>query len=85
MWHKVWAYFLRLDIHNFSDRIIEVTEHAKDGDFESRVIHLHGDSKLVTLGGNLNVLLDNLEAFLREVNTSVSASQNHEFYGRSFR
>ena len=67
----------------FLDRIIEVTEHAKDGDFESRVIHLHGDSKLVTLGGNLNVLLDNLEAFLREVNTSVSASQNHEFYRRA--
>ena len=67
----------------FLGRIIKVTEHAKDGDFESRVIHLQGDSNLVKLGGNLNVLLDNLEAFLREVNTSVSASQNHEFYRRA--
>lgn len=68
---------------SFLERIIGVTEHAKNGDFESRVIHLQGDSKLVRLGGNLNVLLDNLEAFLREVNTSVNASQNHEFYRRA--
>lgn len=68
---------------SFLERIISVTEHAKNGDFESRVIHLQGDSKLVELGGNLNVLLDNLEAFLREVNTSINASQNNEFYRRA--
>lgn len=75
--------FLNIRYTKFLDRIISVTEHAKDGDFENRVIHLRGDPKLVTLGGNLNILFDNLEAFLREVNTSVSASQNHEFYRRA--
>lgn len=68
---------------NFLERILEVTEHAKDGNFESRVIHLQGDSNLVRLGGNLNVMLDNLEAFLREVNTSINASRKGEFYRRA--
>ncbi len=75
--------FFETKRNHFLERIIGVTENAKEGDFESRVIHLQGDSSLVKLGGNLNVLLDNLEAFLREVNTSVSASQNHEFYRRA--
>lgn len=75
--------FFNFKYMQFLERIIEVTEHAKGGDFESRIIHLKGDSNLVRLGGNINVLLDNLEAFLREVNTSVSASQNHEFYRRA--
>lgn len=75
--------FIQAKHSSFLERIIDVTEHAKDGDFESRVIHLQGDKSLVKLGGNLNVLLDNLEAFLREVNTSVSASQNNEFYRRA--
>ncbi|RDU65791.1 chemotaxis protein [Helicobacter didelphidarum] len=67
----------------FLQKIIAVTNNAKEGDFENRVIHLKGDAKLVLLSDNINILLDNLEAFLREVNTSISASQQNEFYRRA--
>ncbi len=68
---------------NFLRRIVEVTTNAKNGDFESRVIHLNGNLELVELARNINTLLDNLEAFLREVSTSINASQNNEFYRKA--
>lgn len=81
--HILFIFFEKKN-ENFLQRIITVTRHAKEGDFEARVIHLRGDSRLCELSQNINVLLDNLEAFLREVNTSVTASQNNEFYRKAF-
>ncbi|MWV62034.1 chemotaxis protein [Helicobacter saguini] len=67
----------------FLDKILNVTNNAREGDFESRIIHLQGDANLIQLSENINILLDNLEAFLREVNTSVNASRKHDFYRKA--
>lgn len=64
----------------FLQKIITVTSNAQNGEFESRIIHIKGDSDLVLLSRNINILLDNLEAFLREINTSINASQHNKFY-----
>ncbi len=80
---QIIAVFLDIKKETFLQRIIKVTDNARDGDFESRVIYLKGDSNLIKIGSNINILLDNLEAFLREVNTSINASQSNEFYRRA--
>ena len=82
---QVFMFILEQKKDEFFLRILEVTDEARDGNFEKRVLHLKGDKTLVRLGDDINTLLDNLEAFLREVNTSISASQNNDFYRKALK
>lgn len=49
-----------------------------------RVIYIKSKSKkLAQIADNLNNMIDGLEAYLREINTSITCSQNNEFYRKA--
>lgn len=58
--------------------------YLKEGDFDKRVIYIKSKSKkLAQIADNLNNMIDGLEAYLREINTSITCSQNNEFYRKA--
>ncbi|EAK6961982.1 bipartate energy taxis response protein CetA [Campylobacter jejuni] len=56
----------------------------KEGNFDNRIIYVKTKSKkLAEIADNLNNTIDGLEAYLREINTSISCSQKGEFYRKA--
>lgn len=68
------------DTQKIIQKILKISQHLKEGNFESRIIEASGPKDLVTIADNINDLLDHLEAFLREIKTSLEASSKNEFY-----
>ena len=62
-----------------SGRIMRV---ASQGDLESREVFISGGGDLEELSHNLNNMLDQIESFMREINTSIDYASRHEFYRR---
>ncbi|WP_270987652.1 methyl-accepting chemotaxis protein, partial [Campylobacter upsaliensis] len=61
-----------------------LSNYLKEGDFDKRVIYIKSKSKkLAQIADNLNNMIDGLEAYLREINTSITCSQNNEFYRKA--
>ena len=65
-------------------KIIENSNHLKDGEFDSRILNIQGDQDLMDISNNINTLLDNLEAFMREIKTSIEANQNGRYYRKAY-
>ncbi|EAH9293610.1 hypothetical protein EX112_05810 [Campylobacter jejuni] len=57
----------------------------KEGNFDNRIIYVKTkkSKKLAEIADNLNNTIDGLEAYLREINTSISCSQKGEFYRKA--
>ncbi|PAF41693.1 methyl-accepting chemotaxis protein [Helicobacter sp. 11S03491-1] len=76
--------FIQISENNFAQKIIsqilQVSQNLKEGNFESRIINAGGPKELVTIADNINDLTDHLEAFLREIKTSIESSSKNEFY-----
>lgn len=65
---------------NYLHRAIDVFEDALHGNFETRIVNITEKQYLGKLGWSINNFLDQLEVFIREVNTSIDyASQNKYF------
>lgn len=65
---------------NIIDKIFQMSQSLKDGDFENRIILPTGPKRLIQIADNINDLADHLEAFLREIKTSIQSSIKSEFY-----
>ncbi len=57
-------------------KIEEVIDSASEGDFEKRITHIPQDSPYYNFAWSTNDLLDQLEAFERDIKESVNAAKN---------
>ncbi|HEH3676363.1 TPA: bipartate energy taxis response protein CetA [Campylobacter jejuni] len=67
------------------DKFLVLCRELKEGNFDNRIIYVKTKSKkLAEIADNLNNTIDGLEAYLREINTSLySCSQKGEFYRKA--
>ncbi|MCX2683454.1 methyl-accepting chemotaxis protein [Campylobacter sp. MIT 21-1685] len=66
------------------DKIDALCKQLKEGNFDGRIVYIKNkNQKLVQIADNLNNTMDRLEAYLREINTSISCSQKGEFYRKA--
>ncbi|KQI15229.1 biotin synthase [Campylobacter coli CVM 41970] len=66
------------------DKLLVFCRELKEGNFDNRIIYIKTKSKkLAEIADNLNNTIDGLEAYLREINTSISCSQKGEFYRKA--
>ncbi|EAH8090356.1 bipartate energy taxis response protein CetA [Campylobacter jejuni] len=66
------------------DKFLVLCRELKGGNFDNRIIYVKTKSKkLAEIADNLNNTIDGLEAYLREINTSISCSQKGEFYRKA--
>ncbi|AJC94243.1 MCP-domain energy taxis signal transduction protein [Campylobacter volucris] len=69
---------------DFNDKILHLSKELKNGNFDERVIYIKcRNKKLKEIADNLNNTIDGLEAYLREINTSIACSQKGEYYRRA--
>ena len=61
---------------NLSAQIQDVLLKAEKGDFESRITHIDMNNKLSKTAWAVNNLLDQLEAFQRDIISSINAAEN---------
>ncbi len=59
-----------------------VLKDALGGNFESRLTHIREKGEIGRLSWNLNNLLDQVETFVRELNTAIEYAGNNKFYRR---
>ncbi|HDZ5025885.1 TPA: hypothetical protein RTG31_001023 [Campylobacter jejuni] len=66
------------------DKFLFLSRELKEGNFDNRIIYIKTkNKKLAEIADNLNNTIDGLEAYLREINTSISCSQKGEFYRKA--
>ncbi|TKX29328.1 hypothetical protein CQA38_04395 [Campylobacter sp. MIT 12-5580] len=67
-------------------KLLELSRELKNGNFDGRIVYLDSaNKKLIEFCDNLNNTIDGLEAYLREINTSITCSSKHEFYRKALR
>ncbi len=54
--------------------VIDVVKNASKGDFEKRIVNISNDDKFGELAWCMNDLLDELEAFIRDIKSSISSA-----------
>ncbi len=59
-----------------------VLKEALEGNFESRLTHIREKGELGRLGWNVNNLLDQIETFVRELNTAIELAGKNRFFRR---
>lgn len=59
-------------IDNCLSKIQHVTEEVNQGRFSSRITHINREHKIGQIAWNINDMLDQLETFFREINTSIN-------------
>ena len=64
-------------------RILKVSERYRQGEFEDRVLFIQGDADLHHLANNINIVIDNIEAFMREIATAIKSTQEGKFYRKA--
>ncbi len=77
-----WAYHCTVRIQHEIERIEGVLKDALDGNFESRLTHIREKGELGRMAWNLNNLFDQMETFVRELNTSIEYAGENRFYRR---
>ncbi|MDE7196723.1 MAG: chemotaxis protein [Helicobacter sp.] len=75
--------FLQHQNYKSLKKLLAVLEHARDGNLEPRAVLVKGDFIVIEITRNLNMLLDHLEAFLREIDTAIVSTEKHEYYRRA--
>jgi len=67
------------------DEIRRVLDATSKGDLEQRITHIHSDDKgQVDLAWAVNDVLDQLEAFMRDVSTSIAMASDGKTYRQTF-
>ena len=80
----IFIYFKLIKRLDFLQRIIKISALWQQGKFEARIIHIKGDNDLCTFANNINSVIDNLEAFMREISTAIQCSQEGKYYRLAF-
>ncbi len=69
---------------DFLQKILDISTLWRQGRFEARITHIKGDQDLCTFANNINSIIDNLEAFMREISTAIQCSQQGKYYRLAF-
>lgn len=80
----IFIYFKSAKRLDFLQRILKISALWQQGKFEARIIHIKGDNDLCTFANNINSVIDNLEAFMREISTAIRCSQEGKYYRLAF-
>ena len=85
----VVSFFMRSSTKHLNvrlrDSIRQVIAAAVKGDLEQRVTHIHSkDQGQIELAWAINDLLDQLEAFMRDISTSIRMASDGKTYRRTF-
>ncbi len=67
---------------NYIEEVVHIFEEAREGNFEIRKTHIAETEILGKLGWDINNFLDQLEVFIREVNTSIDYASQNKYYRR---
>ena len=82
--------FSYLGYHHFAKRarfiqqVVNISQYYREGKFEKRLLHINVDKDLHKLADNVNTLIDNVEAFMREISASIRCAQEGRFYRKAF-
>ena len=82
--------FSYLGYHHFAKRarfiqqVVNISQYYREGKFEKRLLHINVDKDLHKLADNVNTLIDNVEAFMREISASIRCAQEGKFYRKAF-
>ncbi|EAJ0347797.1 hypothetical protein YZ38_00395 [Campylobacter lari] len=80
----IYGLFILKKEEQFSDKILHLSRELKNGNFDSRIVYIKcANKKLKEIADNLNNTIDGLEAYLREINTSIACSQKGEYFRRA--
>ncbi|WP_318529619.1 methyl-accepting chemotaxis protein [Campylobacter sp. CNRCH_2016_0050h] len=80
----IYGLFILKKEEQFSDKILHLSRELKNGNFDSRIVYIKcTNKKLKEIADNLNNTIDGLEAYLREINTSIACSQKGEYFRRA--
>ncbi|EFL6809332.1 bipartate energy taxis response protein CetA [Campylobacter jejuni] len=72
------------DEQSMIDKLLILCRELKEGNFDNRIIYVKTKSKkLAEIADNLNNTIDGLEAYLREINTSMFMFSKGEFYRKA--
>ncbi len=66
------------------EQILDVTEHARNGDLESRIVNIDKNDPLSKVALGINDMLDQVEAFMRETKTSIESASVGKTYRNIF-
>lgn len=80
----IFIYFKSAKRLDFLQRILKISALWQQGKFEARIIHIKGDNDLCAFANNINSVIDNLEAFMREISTAIRCSQEGKYYRLAF-
>ncbi|TEY03526.1 hypothetical protein ELQ16_02955 [Campylobacter sp. US33a] len=79
-----FIYFLYDENEKNLNLLLELSQELKNGNFDGRVVYTSmKNQKLAKICDDLNNTIDSLEAYLREINTSIECSQKHHFYRKA--
>ena len=84
---SIYLYISYTKTHKLNTKILDSLNEYDRGMFESRITNiqsLKGNSDLKQIADKLNTLIDNLEAFMREIATSIECSQKGEYYRKAY-
>ncbi|MDA7847956.1 methyl-accepting chemotaxis protein [Sulfurospirillum sp.] len=69
---------------NTFERLLDVTNKAKEGNLEPRIVNLDLTTPLGKISNNVNELLDQVEALQRETSTSIKKAEEGKSYRNLF-
>jgi len=69
---------------NLYEKILNVTEHARNGDLEPRITNINKKDPLSKIALGVNDMLDQVEAFMRETKTSIESASEGKTYRNIF-
>ncbi|TQR34535.1 hypothetical protein DMB92_00800 [Campylobacter sp. MIT 99-7217] len=76
--------YLYLSDSKIIKKLLALSQNLKDGEFNERIIYFRAyNPHLKGICDNINNAIDHLEAYLREINTSISCSSHNEFYRKA--
>ena len=76
--------FLKRKEDKTLDKFLSLSSELKEGNFDGRIINIGiKNEKLSQIADNINDTLDQLEAYLREINTAVYSSENGMYYRKA--
>ncbi|MBK1972954.1 hypothetical protein JG677_02645 [Campylobacter sp. TTU-622] len=80
----IYMFFYYKNEQVIIDKLLQLSGELREGNFDGRIIYTNTKSKkLGIIADNMNNTIDNLEAYLREINTAISCSQKGEFYRKA--
>jgi len=67
------------------NQLVELMRAVANGKLEQRVILIRGGGALASAAHNFNEMLDQVETFMRETGTVIHATEQKDFYRKSFK